>query len=118
MKETSTKIRVEIDAMHRKSVGAVLVSLRGQEVIAELKNDNTVRGIVDDSDWGMNLVLRNVTLYNRSDGCEIQMEQMMLSGRMLRFVHIPPSVDFRHSVAQYLSATAQVKKKNLPPKIR
>lgn len=104
--------------MNRKSIGSVLSSLRGQEVIVELKNDRTVRGILDDGDWGMNLVMRNVSIENADDNKSTIMEQLMVSGRSIRYIHLPPSLDWRVTISQYLDATTKTLKRNKPPKLR
>lgn len=94
-------------------------SLRGHEIVVELKNDSCVRGILDEGDWGLNIVLRNAVL-DHSDMTmnSAQMEYLMLSGRSIRLVHLPPTLDFRQTVAQYLASTSKTMKKNQPQKLR
>lgn len=105
--------------MKIKSIGSALNGLRGHEVIVELKNDSMVRGILDEGDWGLNIVLRNASIACLNERQEtMHVEQLMLAGKSIRFVHLPPTIDFRSAANQYAMSTSRILKKSQPAKLK
>ena len=105
--------------MKIKSIGSALNGLRGHEVVVELKNDSMVRGIMDEGDWGLNIVLRNASIESLCDReGTMHVEQLMLAGKSIRFVHLPPTIDFRSAANQYVASTSRILKKSQPTKLK
>lgn len=103
--------------MNRKTLGFILSSLQGQEVVVELKNDFELRGVIEEGDWGLNLVLRGVSQTNTSGQLQ-KFDSLMVSGKTIRFVHIPSYINVRKSVAQYSKILQKISKSSKPHKIK
>lgn len=86
-----------------KTLGVLLLALEGYEVVLELKTDVTVLGVVDEADAGMSCTLTSAQL-THPDGRVETMDQIYVSGRSVRYVHIPDSVNIVHVLARYVSA--------------
>lgn len=85
---------------NRRSLAFILIALQGTEVVIELKDDTEVRGVIEESDRYMNVVLHNVT-QTSTDGTVANMQQLYLNGMKIRYVHIPPKLNLASQIAQH-----------------
>lgn len=86
----------------QKSLGILLVSLQGEEIVIELKNDIEITGIVEEADENMNLTLHNVQQVFPS-GYSRTMEIAFVSGTNIRYVHIPSRINAVKHLGNYVS---------------
>lgn len=101
----------------KASLGFLLMALQGQEIVVELKSDAEIRGIVEEGDWGLNVVLRDVTSTS-PEGVQLRFESLLVAGRSVRFIHIPPHLNMRALVSAYEKRTNKIRKSSLPHKIK
>lgn len=86
----------------QKSLGILLVSLQGEEVIIELKNDIEITGIIEEADENMNLTLHNVQQVFPS-GYSRTMDLAFVNGTNIRYVHIPSRINAVKHLGNYVS---------------
>eukprot|EP00243_Klebsormidium_subtile_P007656 TRINITY_DN3435_c0_g1_i1.p3 TRINITY_DN3435_c0_g1~~TRINITY_DN3435_c0_g1_i1.p3 ORF type:complete len:110 (+),score=20.90 TRINITY_DN3435_c0_g1_i1:635-964(+) len=67
------------------------------KVLVELKNDVTVKGVLDECDLGMNIVIKDAIQENLQ-GVKTELALMFIQGRRIRFIHIPKSVNVSDAV--------------------
>lgn len=70
----------------------MLTSVKGQEILVELKNGETVYGKLNDCDLWMNLTLSEV-IYNFNKGEKFnKMEEIYIRGNHIKFLRMPDQV--------------------------
>lgn len=70
----------------------MLTSVRGQEILVELKNGETVVGKLNDCDLWMNLTLSDV-VFNFNKGEDFnKMEEIYIRGNHIKFLRMPDQV--------------------------
>ncbi|XP_013103411.1 uncharacterized protein LOC106084342 [Stomoxys calcitrans] len=74
--------------------------LQGQSVLIDLRNDCSVAGCIDIADGHMNVHLTNAVFINRL-GQHVPFEQFMVRERMIRQIHIPPSIDMASMIREW-----------------
>lgn len=83
----------------------------------ELKNDKEVKGYVEEVTTTMDLVLRQCTMTS-VDGSEPEiMDQYLVAGKSIRFVHLPPNVQVAQLASAFMRRTEQSERRNAPNKI-
>lgn len=100
----------------RQSLAFLLESLQGTEVVVELKNDAEVRGTIEKSDFGMNVVLFNVSQIF-PDGRIQQFEQMQVVGSKIRYVHIPKHINITSTISNHIEKLDRISRRAQPHKI-
>ena len=85
----------------QKSLGILLVSLQGEEVVVELKNDIEVTGIIEEADENMNLTLHHVQQVFPS-GYMRTMEIAFINGTNIRYVHISSRINAVKHLGNYV----------------
>jgi U6 snRNA-associated Sm-like protein LSm2 len=85
----------------QKCLGIVLVSLQGEEITIELKNDIELTGVVEEADENMNLTLHDVRQVFPS-GYSIRLEIAFVSGANIRYVHIPSRINAVKHLGDYV----------------
>jgi U6 snRNA-associated Sm-like protein LSm2 len=85
----------------QRCLGIVLLSLQGEEITIELKNDIELTGIVEEADENMNVTLHNVRQVFPS-GYSIQLEIAFVSGANIRYVHIPSRIHAVKNLGNYV----------------
>jgi hypothetical protein len=58
----------------------------------ELRNDLSIRGVLDDCDNAMNVIIKEATVED-VEGVQRQLPLVFLRGSNIRFVHFPDNVD-------------------------
>ncbi len=86
------------------------------QVVIELKNDYEVRGIVQQCDEKMNVLLSQVIMTTIQRKEEMY-DEMLVKGRSIRYVHFPPFINIHAQVAQYRKKMESNRRKNMPNKI-
>ena len=90
----------------QKSLALLLVSLVGNRLVVELKNDVEVTGILEESDENMNMTMQNATqVFPNGDVREL--EVVFVNGSQIRYVHIPPAIKAAKHLNEYVSASLQ-----------
>ncbi|KAG0575597.1 hypothetical protein KC19_5G015300, partial [Ceratodon purpureus] len=69
-----------------------LKALVGLELLVELRNDLSVRGVLHDCDNASNVIIKDATVED-VEGVQRQLPLVFLRGSNIRFVHIPDNVD-------------------------
>jgi len=82
----------------QKSAVCLLAALQGQYVTVELKNDSEVYGKIDIVDGRMNIEMSDVKLKVSSSSSLENYNNYALNGNLIRYVHIPRSIDIKESV--------------------
>jgi len=75
----------------------VIQALMGLELLVELRNDLSIRGILDDCDNAMNVIIKDATIED-VEGDSRHLPLVFLRGSNIRFVHIPDNLDITRAV--------------------
>ncbi|KAL3043561.1 hypothetical protein OYC64_003427 [Pagothenia borchgrevinki] len=79
------------------SMVVLLQGLQGEVTTVELRNESSARGRVVNVDAFMNVRLDDVTYKDRR-GKSSQLQDMFITGRNIRYVHIPDHVDIMKTI--------------------
>lgn len=82
-----------------RTLVCVIKALQGLEVLVELQNDFCIRGLLDDCDDAMNVIVKDARIED-VEGNEKKLPQIFVRGSNIRFVHIPDSVNVSHAVEE------------------
>eukprot|EP00741_Cyanophora_paradoxa_P001128 tig00000459_g1088.t1 len=85
------------------SLSVLLYALIGERVIVDLRNDVSFCGVLDEVDGSMNMQLIDVAR-TAVDGTVDRFDLMFLSGRVVRYVHIPDSIDVGKAIDEQIQA--------------
>lgn len=104
--EEATTAGVKRKKSRQKTGGLfeIVMSLVGQRLCVELKNDDEISGIVSSSTTSMDIFLEDVREVRGVDGSSAQLSSMIIRGNTIRYVHLPPKID----VVKQLIAVEQV----------
>jgi small nuclear ribonucleoprotein (snRNP)-like protein len=89
----------------------------GNEVVIELRDDSEVRGYIDSVTASMDVLLCHChhTLANSE---ERTMEQMIIKGTSIRYVHIPKSTSVLKNMSDFVRKLEFNERRSVPSKIR
>ncbi|KAK3558850.1 hypothetical protein QTP86_030447 [Hemibagrus guttatus] len=90
------------------SLVVLLQGLQGQVTTVELRDESTARGRVLNVDAFMNVRLEDV-LYRDRRGNVSQMADLFVTGRNVRYVHIPDHVDIAETIQSQLDKIHRVR---------
>lgn len=85
----------------QRCLGILLVSLQGEEVTIELKNDIELTGVIEEADENMNVTLHNVQQVF-SNGYQRNMDIAFVNGATIRYVHIPSRIHAVKHLGNYV----------------
>lgn len=90
------------------SMVVLLQGLQGEVTTVDLKNESTARGRVVNVDAFMNIRLEDV-LYRDRRGQLIQLQDLFITGRNIRYVHIPDHIDMMKTIQSQLAKIHRVR---------
>ncbi|KAM4539317.1 U7 snRNA-associated Sm-like protein LSm10 [Odontesthes bonariensis] len=90
------------------SMVVLLQGLRGEVTTVDLRNESSARGRVVNVDAFMNIRLEEV-LYRSRRGQQSRLQDMFITGRNVRYVHIPDHVDVMKTIRNQLAAIHRVR---------
>lgn len=90
------------------SMVVLLQGLQGEVTTVDLKNESTARGRVVNVDAFMNIRLEDV-LYRDRRGQLIQLQDLFITGRNIRYVHIPDHIDMMKTLQSQLAKIHRVR---------
>ncbi|XP_064254329.1 U7 snRNA-associated Sm-like protein LSm10 isoform X10 [Passer domesticus] len=90
------------------SLVILLQGLRGRVTTVELRDESAAAGRVTSVDAFMNVRLAQVTFTDRR-GAVSQLDELFVTGRNIRYVHIPDEVDIRAAIEEQLQAIHRVR---------
>lgn len=90
------------------SMVVLLQGLQGEVTTVDLKNESTARGRVVNVDAFMNIRLEDV-LYRDRRGQVTQLQDLFITGRNVRYVHIPDHVDIMKTIQSQLAKIHRVR---------
>lgn len=90
------------------SMVVLLQGLQGEVTTVDLKNESTARGRVVNVDAFMNIRLEDV-LYRDRRGRLTQLQDLFVTGRNVRYVHIPDHVDIIKTIQSQLAKIHRVR---------
>ncbi|MEQ2164754.1 U7 snRNA-associated Sm-like protein LSm10 [Goodea atripinnis] len=90
------------------SMVVLLQGLQGEEVTVDLRNECTARGRVVNVDAFMNVRLEDVRYQDRR-GQSTQLQDLFITGRNVRYVHIPDHVDIMKTIQNQLAKIHRVR---------
>lgn len=90
------------------SLVILLQGLRGRVTTVELRDESAATGRVTSVDAFMNVRLAEVTFTDRQ-GTVSQLDELFVTGRNIRYVHIPDDVDIRATIEEQLQAIHRVR---------
>ncbi|XP_027030414.1 U7 snRNA-associated Sm-like protein LSm10 [Tachysurus fulvidraco] len=90
------------------SLVVLLQGLQGQVTTVELRDESKARGRVLNVDAFMNVRLEDV-LYRDRHGNISEMADMFVTGRNVRYVHIPDHVDITETIKKQLEKIHRVR---------
>lgn len=90
------------------SMVVLLQGLQGQVTTVDLKNESTARGRVVNVDAFMNIRLTDV-LYRDRRGQLTQLQDLFVTGRNIRYVHIPDHMDIMKTIQSQLAKIHRVR---------
>ncbi|KAL9824868.1 U7 snRNA-associated Sm-like protein LSm10 [Geothlypis trichas] len=90
------------------SLVILLQGLRGRVTTVELRDESAAAGRVTSVDAFMNVRLAEVTFTDRQ-GTVSHLDELFVTGRNIRYVHIPDEVDIRATIEEQLQAIHRVR---------
>uniref|UniRef100_A0A3Q3WJR5 Sm domain-containing protein n=1 Tax=Mola mola TaxID=94237 RepID=A0A3Q3WJR5_MOLML len=90
------------------SMVALLQGLQGEVTTVDLRDESTARGRVVNVDAFMNVRLEDV-LYRDRRGRHTQLQELFITGRNVRYVHIPDHVDIMKTIQNQLAKIHRVR---------
>ncbi|XP_038580535.1 U7 snRNA-associated Sm-like protein LSm10 [Micropterus salmoides] len=90
------------------SMVVLLQGLQGEVTTVDLKNESTARGCVVNVDAFMNIRLKDV-LYRDRRGQLTQLQDLFITGRNVRYVHIPDHMDIIKTMQSQLAKIHRVR---------
>lgn len=84
------------------SLVLLLQGLQGLETTVELRNEGVARGRVLSVDAFMNVRLRDATYQDGAGGPAVQLQDLFVTGRNVRYVHIPEQLDVTETIQKQL----------------
>ncbi|CAK6440950.1 unnamed protein product [Pipistrellus nathusii] len=86
----------------------LLQGLQGQVTTVDLRDESVARGRVDNVDAFMNIRLANVTYTDRW-GRQAELDDLFVTGRNVRYVHIPDDVNITETIERQLQIIHRVR---------
>ncbi|XP_029805517.1 U7 snRNA-associated Sm-like protein LSm10 isoform X1 [Suricata suricatta] len=86
----------------------LLQGLQGQVTTVDLRDESVARGRIDNVDAFMNIRLANVTYTDRW-GHQVELDDLFVTGRNVRYVHIPDDVNITATIEQQLQLIHRVR---------
>lgn len=90
------------------SMVVLLQGLQGEVTTVDLRNESTARGRVVNVDAFMNIRLADV-LYRNWRGQLTQLQDLFITGRNVRYVHIPDHIDIMKTMQGQLAKIHRVR---------
>lgn len=90
------------------SLVILLQGLHGHVTTVDLRDESTATGRVTNVDAFMNVRLAEVTFTDRQ-GTVSHLDELFVTGRNVRYVHIPDEVDIRATIERQLQAIHRVR---------
>ncbi|XP_044028879.1 U7 snRNA-associated Sm-like protein LSm10 isoform X2 [Siniperca chuatsi] len=90
------------------SMVVLLQGLQGEVTTVDLKNESTARGRVVNVDAFMNIRLEDV-LYRDRRGQLTKLQDLFVTGRNIRYVHIPDHMDIMKTMQSQLAKIHRVR---------
>ncbi|XP_073340010.1 U7 snRNA-associated Sm-like protein LSm10 [Pagrus major] len=90
------------------SMVILLQGLQGQVTTVDLKNESTARGRVVNVDAFMNIRLKDV-LYRDRKAQLTRLQELFITGRNVRYVHIPDHIDIMKTIESQLAKIHRVR---------
>ncbi|XP_061520586.1 U7 snRNA-associated Sm-like protein LSm10 [Phycodurus eques] len=90
------------------SMVVLLQGLRGEVTTVDLRNESTARGRVVNVDAFMNVRLEEV-LYRDRKGRLTRLQDLFVTGRNIRYVHIPDHMDIMKTIHGQLATIRRVR---------
>ncbi|XP_062266642.1 U7 snRNA-associated Sm-like protein LSm10 [Platichthys flesus] len=90
------------------SMVVLLQGLQGEVTTVDMRNESTARGRLVNVDAYMNVRLEEV-LYRDRRGQLTQLQDMFVTGRNIRYVHIPDHVDIMKTIQTQLTKIHRVR---------
>ncbi|XP_014784225.1 U7 snRNA-associated Sm-like protein LSm10 [Octopus bimaculoides] len=91
-------------ALIKNSLIILLQAIVGKQTTVDLRNENSVEGLLLHVDAFMNLTLEDVRYISANDKVgDKYFDKLFIQGREVRFVHIPDDVDIISSISQQLN---------------
>ncbi|XP_022042587.2 U7 snRNA-associated Sm-like protein LSm10 [Acanthochromis polyacanthus] len=112
--ESSVPAPVEVFSSIRErtiaenSMVVLLQGLQGEVTTVDLRNESTARGRVISVDAFMNIRLADVLYRDRRDQLT-RLQDLFVTGRNVRYVHIPDHVDIMKTIQNQLSKIHRVR---------
>nr|XP_040043891.1 U7 snRNA-associated Sm-like protein LSm10 isoform X1 [Gasterosteus aculeatus aculeatus] len=95
-------------AIAENSMVVLLQGLQGEVTTVDLRNESTARGRVVNVDAFMNVRLEDV-LYRDRRGKLTELQDLFITGRNVRYVHIPDHVDIMKTMQSQLAKIHRVR---------
>ncbi|CAJ0936598.1 unnamed protein product [Ranitomeya imitator] len=86
----------------------LLQGLHGLVTTVDLRNESSARGTILNVDAFMNIRLEKV-IYTDRHGQEAKLEDLFVTGRNVRYVHIPEEVDIIHTIEEQLKKIQSIR---------
>ncbi|KAK2920870.1 hypothetical protein Q8A73_000355 [Channa argus] len=95
-------------AIAENSMVVLLQGLQGEVTTVDLRNESTARGRVVNVDAYMNIRLEEV-LYRDRQGSLTRLQDLFITGRNVRYVHIPDHIDIMKTMQNHLAKIHRVR---------
>ncbi|KAL2772858.1 U7 snRNA-associated Sm-like protein LSm10 [Daubentonia madagascariensis] len=86
----------------------LLQGLQGQVTTVDLRDESVARGRIENVDAFMNIRLSKVTYTDRW-GHQVELDDLFVTGRNVRYVHIPDDVNITATIEQQLQIIHRVR---------
>ncbi|XP_056413119.1 U7 snRNA-associated Sm-like protein LSm10 isoform X2 [Hyla sarda] len=90
------------------SLVILLQGLHGLVTTVDLRNESSATGIILNVDAFMNIRLKKV-IYTDRHGQKAKLDDLFVTGRNVRYVHIPEEVDIIHTIEEQLKKIQSVR---------
>lgn len=95
-------------AIAQNSMVVLLQGLQGEVTTVDLRNESTARGCVVNVDSFMNVRLKDVLFRDRR-GQRSQLQDLFITGRNIRYVHIPDHINIMKTIESQLEKLHRVR---------
>nr|XP_017205729.1 U7 snRNA-associated Sm-like protein LSm10 isoform X3 [Oryctolagus cuniculus] len=106
--EMAVSHSVKERTISENSLIILLQGLQGRETTVDLRDESVAHGRIDNVDAFMNIRLTKVTYTDRW-GHQVQLDDLFVTGRNVRYVHIPDDVNITATIEQQLQLIHRVR---------
>lgn len=84
-------------ALAERTLVCLLQACEGHKTIVELRNESYAEGVIEKVDGFMNVNMNTVE-FTKQGAESLQLEELFIQAKQIRFVHIPDEINMREAI--------------------